>query len=729
MSEARALRNVFISFAQEDRLLADRVADRLRSENISVWNFSDQTQSGKWHLNELKALRESRVAVFLLTENSENSSACRDEAERAADPTQQNTVPVPLVVGNWDYAASDLWLMLGKWNGVVAEAGLDETSLGRLVGLVHDRLGMRPVSSLSTGQALVAVKDGLREFIGRQSEMNEDLIRAAARELQQKLRGTMVSFLQFAHLEREFASAQLLTSASAQLKYINEYLEAYFVQVVATSYERCSERLARQIKPDDTIAITEYSRIITHAMQHLASESPDVFASLKFLIVSRQGLLLVDDEPLRMRNEIVELGATPICIDYTAWVELVLGRRKDPRFSTVDKVLFGVEAFSRDGDVAFPQVVKEVDQLRTRRRIPGPLAAATIIAAGDSYKICSDSTEVARMSVDPHYTVIDHTVFDIVVTDLGEYTPNEDGSFDLHLGISAVDAMCDEIRLSLWPKGHPLPIWNLPNSARVGATLVACDIDDTITADGKIPLRTIEAFTRLNEVGIATLLVTGRSAGWASALAHYLPVIKGVIAENGAIFIDSASRDSSPSLVDGWDANTLSAVKQRISACVDEVRLAYPAIVSSTDNFTRLTDFAFEVAEGIDPELVAEIARRHQLGHTYSSVHHHIRGSLLDKETGLLRVLVNKLGFEPDEVASRVLTVGDGFNDKPLFTPGRFVATVGVRNVLSSLEVLGENCPGFVTLRRASEGFDELASLLCSGRNPVIQGATSGQGN
>ena len=43
---------------------------------------------------------------------------------------------------------------------------------------------------------------------------------------------------------------------------------------------------------------------------------------------------------------------------------------------------------------------------------------------------------------------------------------------------------------------------------------VLCDIDDTITTDGKLPVESYAALWRLHDAGYGVIPVTGRPAGW-----------------------------------------------------------------------------------------------------------------------------------------------------------------------------------------------------------------------
>jgi hypothetical protein len=62
--------------------------------------------------------------------------------------------------------------------------------------------------------------------------------------------------------------------------------------------------------------------------------------------------------------------------------------------------------------------------------------------------------------------------------------------------------------------------------------MIATDMDGTLTHYGRLSPLLLERLERLRDRGIPVLIVTGRSAGWVSALVEYLPVA-GAIAENG----------------------------------------------------------------------------------------------------------------------------------------------------------------------------------------------------
>ncbi len=69
--------------------------------------------------------------------------------------------------------------------------------------------------------------------------------------------------------------------------------------------------------------------------------------------------------------------------------------------------------------------------------------------------------------------------------------------------------------------------------------LIATDVDGTLTRHDKFTPELLHAIDLINAKGVKLLLVTGRSAGWVSALNNYLPVA-GAIAENGGLFFNES---------------------------------------------------------------------------------------------------------------------------------------------------------------------------------------------
>jgi len=120
--------------------------------------------------------------------------------------------------------------------------------------------------------------------------------------------------------------------------------------------------------------------------------------------------------------------------------------------------------------------------------------------------------------------------------------------------------------------------------------LVATDMDGTLTTAGKFTPALLQAFEQLAAVGIQVLIVTGRSAGWVSGLAHYLPVW-GAIAENGGLLCAGASR-SETLLVPIADR---AQHRQRLASMFQHLQTTFPALRVSDDNRFRMTDWTFDI--------------------------------------------------------------------------------------------------------------------------------------
>ena len=60
---------------------------------------------------------------------------------------------------------------------------------------------------------------------------------------------------------------------------------------------------------------------------------------------------------------------------------------------------------------------------------------------------------------------------------------------------------------------------------------ILCDIDDTITTDGKLPPESYTALWRLHDAGYRVSPVTGRPAGWCDLIVRQWPVTA-VVGEN-----------------------------------------------------------------------------------------------------------------------------------------------------------------------------------------------------
>ncbi len=82
------------------------------------------------------------------------------------------------------------------------------------------------------------------------------------------------------------------------------------------------------------------------------------------------------------------------------------------------------------------------------------------------------------------------------------------------------------------PSPNPLP-WPPAALARLRGLL--CDIDGTITSDGRLSASAYAALEALQSAGLLVIPVTGRPAGWCDLIARFWPVAA-VVGENGAFY-------------------------------------------------------------------------------------------------------------------------------------------------------------------------------------------------
>ena len=249
-----------------------------------------------------------------------------------------------------------------------------------------------------------------------------------------------------------------------------------------------------------------------------------------------------------------------------------------------------------------------------------------------------------------------------------------------------------------------MPLFTLNNINLSDIRLIASDVDGTLTQNGKFSSDFISTLLDLQSAGIKVLLVTGRSAGWVSALVNYLPV-EGAIAENGGIFLQPNGTQDLLSSVPN-----LSRHRILLENTFHQIKQLFPNLRPSADNQFRITDWTFDVNDLSIHDIQAISSQCQQMcwSFTYSNVQCHIKPIHQDKATGLLSVLNNHF---PELNSQQVLTVGDSPNDEAMFNPDLFPISVGVANIDHYQDKM-MHLPKYVTQASEFAGFSELAKLL-----------------
>ena len=249
--------------------------------------------------------------------------------------------------------------------------------------------------------------------------------------------------------------------------------------------------------------------------------------------------------------------------------------------------------------------------------------------------------------------------------------------------------LCREIAAQLVPK----------------ISLVATDMDGTLTQQGRFTSSLLAGLEELARLQIPVVIVTGRSAGWVSGLAQYLPVW-GAIAENGGLLY-LKDREHPLPLTPITDPI---AHRQKLARVFESLQRDFPHLRESADNPFRLTDWTFDVA-GLslqDLQRMEAACQEQGWDFVYSTVQCHIKPIAQEKATAVLQVLQD---YFPQFDRDRVLTVGDSPNDRTLFDPGYFPHSVGVANIVDYLDIL-PHPPAYMTQSLEGEGFGELVRYL-----------------
>jgi hypothetical protein len=253
---------------------------------------------------------------------------------------------------------------------------------------------------------------------------------------------------------------------------------------------------------------------------------------------------------------------------------------------------------------------------------------------------------------------------------------------------------------------------------------VFCDLDDTLTTDGRLTADAFAALERLHEAGFAVVPITGRPAGWCDHIARMWPV-DAVVGENGAFYFcyDRAARSLAKRFRD--DAATRERNRARLAAVRDRILREVPGAALASDQLYREADLAIDYCEDV-PRLadgaidrIVAIMRESGLTAKVSSIH--VNGWFGDYDKlGMTKALLReRFGVDLDARRAEYVFVGDSPNDSPLFA--HFPHSIGVANV-RRFGARVEAWPAYVTRAAAGAGFVEVAERLLASPRPVSPG-------
>jgi HAD superfamily hydrolase (TIGR01484 family) len=247
---------------------------------------------------------------------------------------------------------------------------------------------------------------------------------------------------------------------------------------------------------------------------------------------------------------------------------------------------------------------------------------------------------------------------------------------------------------------------------------VLCDIDDTLTVDGRLPAVSYTALERLQDSGLKLVPITGRPAGWCDHFARMWP-IDGVVGENGAFYF-RYDRTRRRMVRRFWkDATERAVDRTRLAILQARILAAVPGAAVAADQSYRESDLAIDVREDAPPLPEADVARIVALfeaaGATAKLSSIHVNGWFgdYDKLAMTLRMLRDEFAVDAATLRDTILFVGDSPNDAPMFA--FFPNSVGVANVRDYAEHLSV-APAWVTEKPGGYGFAELAEAILAAR-------------
>lgn len=253
------------------------------------------------------------------------------------------------------------------------------------------------------------------------------------------------------------------------------------------------------------------------------------------------------------------------------------------------------------------------------------------------------------------------------------------------------------------------PIAEMSTQTAEKIKYILCDIDDTITTEGKLSAAAYNALWKLHDAGYNVIPVTGRPAGWCDLIIRQWPV-KAVVGENGAFvyyFEDGhLQKFTHPSVADGDIQGRLQAVKE---ACLKGV----PGCRVSKDQFSRIYDVAIDFNE--DPpylgfeaaDKIKDICESMGAIAKVSSIHVNTWFGDYNK-LGMTKMFLHDVLHE-DEILDKVIFFGDSPNDEPMFE--FFPLACAVANVKPFVNSI-KHLPTYITNEESGKGFAEAIDII-----------------
>ena len=267
----------------------------------------------------------------------------------------------------------------------------------------------------------------------------------------------------------------------------------------------------------------------------------------------------------------------------------------------------------------------------------------------------------------------------------------------------------------------PLPIEKLTKKVCRNLRGIFCDIDDTLTHQGKLTEDSYQALWKLKKAGLRIVPITGRPAGWVDHLARMWPV-DGVVGENGAFYFYLDPTQGRDGKLMQRFVQTEEVRKQNTAKLFQifaELKKSMPDLKVASDQNYRAIDIALDFCEDVPRMSEAQID---QMVNAYthagaqakvSSIHVNAWFGDHDKYSCCKLFLKEQFQENFASVKDLYLFFGDSPNDEPLFR--EFPYSVGVANVKDFLHRM-KNPPKYVTKKPGGHGFAEATKWILKNR-------------
>ncbi len=262
---------------------------------------------------------------------------------------------------------------------------------------------------------------------------------------------------------------------------------------------------------------------------------------------------------------------------------------------------------------------------------------------------------------------------------------------------------------------RPRLLEDLPPQALRRVVGIMTDIDDTLTAAGRLDPPALDALLALRAAQFPVIAITGRPLGWSEPFARTWPV-EAIVAENGAVALIPEGAALRVEYVQDEATRECNAVRLREVA--QRVLREVPGALLARDSAGRVTDIAVDHSEftHLDAAAIQHVVALMQtegMNATVSSIH--VNG-WFGSHTKLSAAhwMVRRLyGRDLAGEIERWIYVGDSTNDQALF--GAFPLSVGVANLRRFAAEL-HTWPAYITEGERGAGFAQVAHALLAAR-------------